>query len=89
MIGFELQVMGCHPVHQTLPELPEGFEEVVEAQDDVDKGRNDGPEDGCVGPISDHGLPDAVEVELREVCVAIVQEHKLQVVHDDAGPGPQ
>ena len=82
MIGFGLQVMGCHPVHQTLPELPE-------AQDDVEKGRNDGPEDGCVRPISDHGLPDAVEVELREVCVAIVQEHKLQVVHDDAGPGPQ
>lgn len=89
MIGFEVQVMGSHPVHQTLPELPESLEEVVEAKDDVEKGRNDGEEDGCVGPISDHGLPDAVEVELRHVWVAIVHEHKLQVVHDDAGPGPQ
>lgn len=67
MIGFKLQVMSGHPVHQTLPELPQGLEEVVEAEDDVEEGRHDGPEDGCVGPISDHGLPNAVEVELGHV----------------------
>ena len=67
MIGFELEVMNGHPVHQALPELPQGLEEVVEAEDDVKEGRHNGPEDGSVRPISDHGLPNAVEMELGHV----------------------
>ena len=89
MIGLELEVMKSHPVHQTVPLVPERLQEIVEAEDDVEEGRHNGPEDGRVRSISDHGLPNAIEVELGKVCVAAVLQHQLAVVHADAGPGPQ
>ena len=72
MIGLELEVMPSHPLHQTIPQAPESMEEIVEAEDDVQEGRNNGPEDRCVGPISNHWLPDAVKVELCHVLVTAV-----------------
>lgn len=46
MIGLKLEVVKSHPVHQAIPEFPESMEEIVEAEDDVQESRDDGPEDG-------------------------------------------
>ena len=85
MIGLKLEVMPSHPLHQTIPQAPESMEEIVEAEDDVQEGRNNGPEDRCVGAVSDGGLAHTVHVILGLIPVSVVQEHELAKVLRDVG----
>ena len=51
----------------------------------MEEGRDNPPEDGRVGAVSDRGLAHTVHVILGLVPVSAVQEHELTKVRHDVG----
>ena len=77
--------MPLEPVLQLRPQFPESLQQIVETEDEVEKGRDNPPEDGCVGAVSDGGLAHTVHVILGLIPVSVVQEHELEKVLRDIG----
>ena len=85
MVWHKLEVMPLEPVLQSWPQFPESLQQIVETEDEVEKGRDNPPEDGRVGAVSDGGLAHTVHVILGLIPVSVVQEHELAKVLRDVG----